>query len=214
MPEKETTNWKIPYPTSTGEVKLGATDMEESAKAIDKILTEHVLIVKKYAGSGTLASGELAVQEKTGETFTLPAVGTANQVIGIFSTVAETKVTAGANIIGDLTAGANIKLNKNQHVVVQSNATNWMIVAGEPQREQTYLGTKVFTKAEAETGEIVSTERPVLVVYTSTTAASATIEVGLEQVATVENKGCLSFFVPPGLRWKSNQACTRTYIKL
>ncbi len=122
--------WELPYPTSVGEVKLGAKDFEELAERTTAIFKEKVLIVKKYATSETLKSGELAVQEKSGETFTLPAVGTANQIIGIFSAALQINVTAAANIIGDGVNKASVKLAERQHVVLQSNGTNWMIVAG------------------------------------------------------------------------------------
>lgn len=45
MAEKETTHYKLPYPTSAGEVKLGAADFEELAKVTDETLYE------KYAGA-------------------------------------------------------------------------------------------------------------------------------------------------------------------
>src|SRR5258708_12777309 len=99
MAEKETSPWKLPYPTSAGEVKLGATDFEELAEKINTLFNEKFFVWKSYAGPATLKSGEWADQTKTAETFTMPAVGTANQYIATTSAVAEAKLTTAAKFV-------------------------------------------------------------------------------------------------------------------
>src|ERR1035441_6507975 len=140
----ETTFAKIKFAKSTDETKAFPAEVSEpGAKTIDKYLEEHNLTYKAYAGSGTLKSGELAVQGKSGETLTLPAAA-ANAQIGVFCSAAATSVkvttSGGAFIFGDFISGttATITLATYQHVVLTSDGTNWLIVAGEPKREQAY----------------------------------------------------------------------------
>src|SRR4051794_15205647 len=90
--ENETTNFKLPYPSSGGKVNLGAKDFEELAKAVDKVFTDRLLVFKGYSGGATLKSGEYALQLKSGETFTLPSAATANQIIGVVCGATATSV--------------------------------------------------------------------------------------------------------------------------
>lgn len=160
--------WELPFPSATGKVSLGATDFKELAERIAKLMGEKWATIKAYAGPGTLKTGELALQGKSGETFTLPAAGTANQLIGIANTTSSgnCKVTTsgGATIYGDFVINqATITLVGYQHVTLQSDGTNWLIVAGEPKREQVY-STKSYTQAEWAAGIVFSTARPVQVI--------------------------------------------------
>lgn len=164
MPEKETPNFKFPSPTSVGEVKLGATNIEELANSLDTFLAGKILIFKSYAAGATLKSGEFAEQTKAGETFTLPVATTANRVIGVYGAAAcKVTTSGGAFIIGDFITAASktatISLAEGQHVVLQSNGTNWIIVAGEPKRQTGYVRTKPLL-AEAEAGITPSVTRP------------------------------------------------------
>jgi hypothetical protein len=148
MPEHETASpWLLPYPGATGKVSSGATNIKELAERTTTIFKEKVLIVKAYSSGATLKSGELAVQGKTGETFTLPAATTANQIIGVFSGLGiTTKVTTsgGASIVGDFVNGATITLTSLQHVILVSEGTNWFIIAGEPKRTNAYSAIETF----------------------------------------------------------------------
>ena len=211
MPEKTTTNFALPYPTGVGKVNLGAKDFEELAKSVDKVFTEKALRYKGYSGPGTLTAGEFAFQEKNGETFTLPAVGTANQVIGIYSIVNEAKVTTsgGAKIYGDfISAAGTITLTLLQHVVLQSTGVNWFIIAGEPKREQTYSALKAWSKAEAEAGVEPSASRDAMVDF----AASAVngLEIGGVKVGAVGG----SKRVPAGQKWKATVAVETSVLLL
>lgn len=72
MPEKETTHLSLPYPTSAGEVKNGATDIEELAAKLDTLLYENGVrtsgvMVRQESGAtpGVLSWGLI---EETGTT--------------------------------------------------------------------------------------------------------------------------------------------------
>ena len=199
----------MPFPSSTGEVKLGATDFKELEKA-NTFLKEHTLIVKKYSGSATLVTGELALQESTGKTFTLPSATTANQYIGIQNGVAELKVTTsgGAVIFGDFVAGeATIVLLQRQHVILQSDGTNWQIIAGEPKREQSW-GAEVTRTSGTEYEP--SATRPTQVIFTARAAQAFAVELfeGSTKIAVMDQSGSASqvasitFQVNPGKKWK------------
>lgn len=164
MAEHETTNFHLPYPGAIGKVKLGAKDIEELAKSVDKVFTERLLTYKGYSASATLKSGELAVQGKSGETFTLPAA-VVNAQIGIFcgaaATSAKVTTSGGALIFGDSLNGVGtITLTSLQHVVLTSDGTNWLIVAGEVGQSwglitsagATTSGSGDYTSAKTGTG--------------------------------------------------------------
>lgn len=203
----ETTVYKIKYAIGTDEVKAFPAEVSQAgAETIDKVLKEHNLKIKKYAGAASPATGELVVQEKTGETVTLPAVATADQVIGIFSTVAECKVTGAAETIGPGLKAAAWKLTTNQFALLQSNGVNWMMLTSEYKREQVVVA-KPWTKAEAEAGVTPSATRPAFVTFGkgyATEVGGVSFGVGSEPKA---------FYVLPGQVWKSNVACeTETLI--
>src|ERR1035437_5591603 len=88
---------KRPFPSATGEVKLGAEDFKELAEKANTFLKEHTLIYKSHNASYEATSGELGFQEKNGATTTLPSAATANQIIGIFAgTAVNAKITTTA----------------------------------------------------------------------------------------------------------------------
>jgi hypothetical protein len=190
MAEKTTAApFELPYPTSAGEVKNGATDIEELAARLATVFKEHVLVINKRAASYEAASGELGELTKTAQTVTLPNVATANQIIGVFSTVAETKITTVAKIYGDFVEGASgIILTTNQHVVLQSNGANWFIIAGEPRRETAYVAQKAF--ASAESLPAAAFTRPASVLVEAAGAleleGSMTVSVGGVQVGAAQ----------------------------
>lgn len=215
-----TTTYGIAYAEAGDEVnKFTGQVSEPGAKTIDKVLTEKILVVKKYVGGATLKAGELAVQEKTAETFTLPLAATENQDIGITSLVAETKITTsgGASIKGDFLEASTMKLSTNQHVRLTSAGGAWLIVAGEPKREQVYAALKSYTAVEAEAGVEPSATRPTFVSLqlagpNGEAGFAATLQIGATTIAqfqvgkstgVVEVKEIsYGFFLPPGQKWK------------
>jgi hypothetical protein len=168
MAEHETAApWLLPYPDPTGKAKLGATNFKELAERLTAIFKERFLSIATHAASYTAVSGELGVQEKAGETTTLPAATTKDRIVGVFCKAASCKITTsgGAFIQGDFitiaSKTATITLLEGQHVILQSDGTNWFIIAGEPKREQVYGARTARALATAFTP---STARPTLVV--------------------------------------------------
>jgi hypothetical protein len=214
MPEKETPNFKFPSPTSVGEVKLGATNIEELANSLDTFLAGKILIFKSYAVAASLKAGELAEQTKAGETFTLPVATTANRVIGVYG-AATCKVTTsgGAFIIGDFITAASktatITLTEGQHVVLMSNGTNWIIIAGEPKREQKYPAQS--QSVVSPTIQEPSATRPATVVLEMVHfGGTSQFNVNVGGVAIghhvlgneTQNRAMITFPVNPGQKWE------------
>lgn len=79
MPEKTTTHFALPYPTSAGEVKVGATDFEELAVKLDSVIFEG-----NKVASGTSYSAQSARAEKT--PFTASATRAAQVVLEAYNT--------------------------------------------------------------------------------------------------------------------------------
>lgn len=199
----ETSFAKIKYALAADETKAFPAEVSEpGAKTIDTFLEEKTLHFKNYLASGTLKSGELAVQESNAKTFTLPLAATENQLIGVFSLVNETKVTTsgGATISGDfVSAETTIILTKNQHVVLQSVGGKWIIIAGEPKKEQTYT-VKAFTKAEAEAEVEPSASRPALVLFNAGKVEG--LKVGGVSIPLGSETKTVTVIVPPGQKWR------------
>jgi hypothetical protein len=236
MAEHETAApWKLPYPDPLGEFKLGATNFKELAERLTTILAEKLLIVKSYAAAAALKAGELAEQTKAGETFTLPAATTANQIIGVFCSATSCKITTsgGAFIIGDFITAASktatITLLEGQHVVLQSNGTNWLIIAGEPKREAPYV-LKSLSKAEGEGGAEPSATRPALVTFAAkqeenggwvrlvVTIGGVTIgeatATGESEAAKINPTACVTIETLPGETWKATVTSAKGAPKL
>lgn len=181
--------WELPFPSSTGEVKLGATNFKELAERLGVILKEKLAIYKAYAGPATLKTGEWADQTKNAEVFTMPAVGTANQYIVTSSSVAEAKLTTAAKFIGGGLSSSTAILTTGMVAVWQSDGTNWRLVAGAVKSEQTYGA-------------------PVNRAFSTEYEPSATREVYV--VVSVTNSenliASLGFPVLPGQKWKLGAA--------
>jgi hypothetical protein len=217
----ETTNYKFKYAIAVDEIKAFPAEVSQpGAEKVDAIIKERTLTIKTYAGAGTLKTGELAIQEKSNETFTLPSASTANQLIGVFAGASATgvKVTTsgGVNIAGDFFAGPTLTLANNQHVLLLSTGVGWIILAGEPKREQTY-GTFLALTAAKE--EEVSASRPALVIIGAekiTSAGELHVEAqvggqtpGIIKVAKAEVGDFYSiggFRVPAGLKYKATSS--------
>lgn len=206
--------WSIPYPSGTGKVKLGATDMQEIAERVTAIFKERLTTISSHGTSFTAASGEL-VKATAAITVTLPAVA-ANATVGVLANGNAVTVGAGsAKIYGDFVEGVTpIKLVGYQHVVLISDGTNWYIVAGEPARENKY-SKKVYSVPEAEAGVTPSTTRPAIVTITPRSGALgesiyAIITVGGQEAGYVEAKSAgtnitslpVTVWTNPGEAWK------------
>lgn len=208
--------WELPYPSPTGEVKLGATDFKELAERIAKLMGERWTTIKSYAGAATLKAGELAFQNTSAATFTLPAAS-ANIIIGIYcgggALSAKVTTSGGAFIFGDFITGstATIALTTYQHVTLTSDGTNWFIVAGEPKREQVYSARAKGTSGKEEEP---SATRPTQVILEGFNkgAFAMIVEVGgvvlTDATTPAEASGgnsgqVVSFICPPGIKWKA-----------
>jgi len=137
MPENTTTHYSLPYPSGTGAVKLGATDIGELAKSIDTLLFSGEaarLSLVEHGSSVAAKAGELLKMTATA-TVTLPTPAL-NAIVGVICATGETTIKmTGAKIFGDFITGAeSITLLLNRHVILQSDGTNWYILAGEPLR--------------------------------------------------------------------------------
>lgn len=147
----------------------------------------------------TAATGELVLMEKEASVLTLPAA-TANRIVGVMAGNSANSITVKAaavkTIFGDFIAEATeITLAKLQHVILQATGTAWLIIAGEPKREQKYEAEKAIVAAETVTP---SATRPAFVATTGSTAW----EVGGKVVIGS------SFFVPPGQTLKNTSGST------
>jgi hypothetical protein len=115
-----------------------------------------------HSANATAEVGELLKMTATA-TVTLPTVAN-NAILGVICASGETTIKAAgsAKIYGDfITGSGTIKLLLNQHVILQSDGTNWFIIAGEPKREEKYKIKNGVTKAEIEAGIVLSATRPV-----------------------------------------------------
>lgn len=180
-------------------VSIGGANVENVASQVQ---VGPPLKFKSYAGAATLGAGELAFQESTGATLTLPSASPASQIVAVFAGVGITaKITAsgGAKIYGDFINGeTTITLAGLQHVLLESTGASWFIIAGEPKREANYV-VKSFTKAEAEAGVEPSATRMAAVVVGN---AAGTFSIGGVTIPGLQS----TYLVPPGQKWKSTQA--------
>lgn len=200
--EKETAApWLMPYPTSNGEVKLGATNMQEISERATKLFKERLLTLAEHGGSFTAASGEL-VKATGGITVTLPAAA-ANATVGVLANNHEVKIGAGAALIyGDFITGITpITLVGYQHVILQSDGTNWFIIAGESKREVTY---EAIVGRTAETEYEPSPTRPAYVALEGTGLANVRVGgVKIISSASAAEKSSFSFICPAGQKWQA-----------
>lgn len=149
-------------------------------------------------------------------TVTLPTVlGARGAVVGVFcggAATATTVKTNGGYIYGDfVSAASEVKLTQYQHVLLQSDGSNWLIIAGEPKREQAYVAT------EAEEAEPSATRPAFVSLLCRATAGkkpSSLLEVGpagslkkadwfvLGSAPAEETGYGLRALVLPGQKWK------------
>jgi hypothetical protein len=209
MPGKTAAPWEIPFSEPNDEPKTWPTVQKEQSERVAKMLGEHVLTIKEYAGAGSPKSGELAVETKAGpETLTLPAAGTANQLIGVSCKVASCKVqtAGGAFIYGKwLTLAAktaNVTLTEDMTAFFQSDGTNW-ILWGEVKSEQGYV--EVRAEREKETEYTPNAARETVVTFDGIECffVSATVG-GVANVEVCASNG--SFIVPAGFKFKAKAA--------
>jgi hypothetical protein len=206
MPENTTSRLALPYPSGTGAVKLGAQNIGELANELDEIAV--TLNITARGGTFTANYGELCKTTVTAAG-TLPAVAK-NAIVGFVCTANETTITTASGLIyGDFVTGAaSIKLAANQHVILQSDGTNWFIIAGEPKREQAYTNAESLV---AGTEYEPSATRPVFVVVRAHASieAEAVVTVGGQFVGIYQNHSATQtvavsfpFICLPGEKWK------------
>lgn len=118
-------------------------------------------------------------------------------------------VGAGAKIYGDFVEGvASIKLAQFQHLEMACDGTNWLIVAGEPKREQ---NASIQTAVTSATPQTPSTSRPAIVFATAEGETAGIFKIlvnGRQIFAFQSNPGGtpVTFWVPPGMSWEWKQA--------
>lgn len=180
-----------------------------------KFTVAPMLALTKSSGVVEAHTGELLLMEGGG-TVTLPAAAV-NTVVGVFSKGGSTTVKQhGADkIYGDfISAASTITLLENQHVILQSDGTNWFILAGESKREQTVTETGALTQGEAEAGIVPSTTRLAFVSVNISGKNGERLEANLESgghLVAAQSVGAISAFKPeltlvtfvmPGQSWK------------
>ena len=187
--------WLLPWPSPVGKVKLGSVDFQELAERTTTIFKERLITIAEHGSSFTAASGEL-VKCTAGITVTLPSP-TANATVGVLANNYSSEITAGsAKIYGDFVEGATkVKLVGYQHLLLQSDGTNWFIIAGEPKREATYAVRVTHTKAAMEAGWVPSATRDAFVLFCTALPES---EIGGEEI-DVEESGLLKKEIKPGM---------------
>jgi hypothetical protein len=205
------------------------TGFHALAEDVDALLAGKLLLFAKYSGAATLKAGELAFQEKPGEsTFTLPAAPEVNQIIGVIAqSLATAKINGNGKLItGDfVNAEPTITLLGNQHVLLFYDGGVWRIIAGEPKREQTY-GAPV--ERAINTPIEPSATRPTFVIVTATAStAHAYLEMGafvggksvgnqrgslFEGTSSIELT--LSFIVPAGVSWQASAKATHEFAEV
>jgi hypothetical protein len=210
MAGKTAAPWEVDFPEAADEVKVYPALGQKMSERTSTLFGEHILILKKRAASYEAKSGELGLQEKAGETTTLPLAATGSQLIGVTTKVAcKVTTSGGATIYGLGTEGAGtVELTNNMTAFFFSDGTNWQ-VWGEIKKTLTYVN-KVFTKAEAEAGVEPSATRAAVVVLSLAEEATK-IEVGAITIASGKLAPESSVTIPyvsPGVKWKANAKVT------
>lgn len=119
------------------------------------------------------------------------------------------KIKGAAQIFGDfISAVTEITLAPFQHVVLEATGGIWLILSGEPRKEQVYA-IKSFTKAEAEAGVEPSATRPSFVMLNNTGAAGQLVVPGGGEIEIAHAQ---SLPLMPGQKWKANVAVTAATI--
>ena len=162
MSGKTAAPWEIPYSEATDEPKVWPTLNKEQAERVAKLMKERFVTVAEHGIATSAASGEL-IKATASIAVTLPAAAV-NATVGVLANNHEVEIKGGAGVIyGDfITGSSTIKLVGYQHVILQSDGTNWFILGGEPKREQ------VYGAEEARTSNVEyepSATRPTTVAY-------------------------------------------------
>jgi hypothetical protein len=193
----------------TENLKAGAGVTEgQLATAVQEKLGGSVFgLTKKSSGiSVTAVSGELVLMTAEATTVTLPAA-TNNRVVAVYAAAKNVKVKTAAGVIkGDFVTGqGTIQLELNQHVTLQAEGTNWLIVAGEPKREAAY---EVRTSRTKGVEYEPSAPRPTFVVLRILGASAGSIgvlvggiEIAIVGHAAAQSNG-FSFICPAAAKWK------------
>ncbi len=212
--EHETPFYKLPYPDPNGLITNGPKDFEELAKTVDTALAHSTLLWAAQAGSGTAKSGQLLQMTAPG-TVSLPAPAV-NAIVGVFcSEVASpskvSSVAGGGVIAWTGGTGQTLTLLTKQFVLLQGNGTDWLLIAGAPKLEQSYV-YQGYTQAEAVAGAEPSAVRPAAVTLSISPKiewVSLFVEVNGVIVATMETRATTPSvipiaipFVPAGQKWR------------
>lgn len=134
-----------------------------TAKSITEAMLETALAEKigaklsGYTYKGTnvsveAAAGELVVGGTTGITITLPAPTASRAIsVGCSGGATSIKVTASSGKIYGLFVGGEttVTLATYQSITVEADGANWLIIGGEPQREQVYSSPLVIKTIKA-----------------------------------------------------------------
>jgi hypothetical protein len=199
-----TTNFGIEFAEATDEVKAFPGEVSApGAKKIDEVLHERFLTVKSTAVEVTAKAGEL-VETTATATVNLPAASTANLPVGVFCTVGtlSLKATHGEKIRGDFLEATECKFAVNQHGLLYPDGTNWLIMAGTPAREQTWI-SKTPSNAEYAAGITLSAAYSTLVMlspFGTGAIAGDEVEIGGRVFTWGGLKTAL--VVPPGQKLK------------
>jgi|HubBroStandDraft_5_1064220.scaffolds.fasta_scaffold01601_15 hypothetical protein len=177
----------------------------------------------KLSAVGLIAKpNEMVVITGSGETCRLPAASAANTTVGFFALGGEliVKTTGGEHINGDFLAetATSCKLTKFQHILVQYDGVQWLIVAGEPKREQLYSNYVSHTQVEMAAGVEISPTRPAFVSIAPNGSGSSgiTITVGGREAALSTEKALISsnVWVNPGQKILTGCACLLSTVLL
>ncbi len=175
----------------------------------EKLVTNVGLTYATSAVSLEGVSGKFYDMSGAGTTLTLPKP-IANRLIGVFnnSVGAAVKVKASeGKIYGDFTEEVTeVSLTLRQHLLLFGSGGYWLIIAGEPKREQTYTAVKNYSKAEMEAGVEPSASRTAVVEIVGGIT-------GLT-VAGVSVEGVGPYFVMPGQKIKTTVADKLQWILL
>jgi hypothetical protein len=168
-------------------------------------------LIPGNSGNITLAAMQAVEMATAGAVATTPAP-TLNSECEIWCSASNCKVKAASGTInGDFVfAAGEVTLEQFQHIRLRADGANWLIVAGEPKREPTFIG---LTETTFGVNHVLSASRPYLV---TVSVEKTTVEGALEVTVRVasENWAYLlrpaakvgevlstTFECPPGVPW-------------
>lgn len=213
-----TSSYTLAYvlvPAASSSVEAG------NIKNLSELVTTGIPPLRVVNGATEPVSGQIS--EVASGTVTLP-VPLRNTVVGVFnagtSEVTVISTTHGGAMYGDFTVGAtSITLEAYQHVLFWANGSNWLIIAGEPKREQAYVRHESLS---SNTEYEPSATRPTFVSLQINQEANHYVKIFVGGIEIVElNTGGeaivgYSFEVPAGKKWKTSSLAgaiiTATYL--